>query len=54
MSNIRDLQGAVSLIAKFDTAEDDKQIDSIICHAITSGLDIEAYEEEAYDYQEVI
>ena len=45
INNLKDLKGAISLIAKFDTEEDDKTIDSLICHAINTGLDIEQYED---------
>ena len=43
VDNLKDLKGAISLIAKFDTEEDDKTIDNLICHAINTGLDIEQY-----------
>ncbi len=45
INNLKDLKGAISLIAKFDTEEDDKTIDNLICHAINTGLDIEQYED---------
>lgn len=38
MENIRNLKGAFSLIS---VLEDDDQIDSIICEAIESNLDID-------------
>lgn len=46
IDNLRDLKGAISLIARFDTEEDDKTIDNLICHAISTGLDIEQYIDE--------
>ena len=44
--NINNLKGAIFLIAKFDTEEDDKTIDNLICHAINTGLNIEQYEDD--------
>ncbi|MGL4878025.1 hypothetical protein [Paraclostridium dentum] len=44
MKDLRELEGAISLIAKFDIEEDDNKIDSVICHAIEKGLDIEDLE----------
>ena len=46
--DLRELKGAISLIAKFDTEEDAEKIDSVICYAIERGLDI-----EEYDYAEL-
>lgn len=46
IDNLKDLKGAISLIARFDTKEDDKTIDNLICHAINTGLDIEQYEDD--------
>lgn len=46
IDNLRDLKGAISLIARFDTEEDDKTIDNLICYAINTGLDIEQYIDE--------
>ena len=46
VDNLKDLKGAISLIAKFDTEEDDKTIDNLICHAIKTGLDIEQYNDD--------
>lgn len=46
-NNIKELKGAISLIAQF---EDDKTIDNLICHAINNGLDIEMYDETENDY----
>ena len=40
MKDLLELKGAFSLLAKFDTDEDDNKIDSVICHAIKKGLDI--------------
>lgn len=49
-SNLLELKGAISLIAKFDIDDDAEKIDSVICHAIEKGLDIESYDylEEVY------
>ena len=44
--NLKDLKGAISLIARFDTEEDDKTIDNLIFHAINTGLNIEQYEDD--------
>lgn len=46
LKDLKDLKGAISLIAKFDTEEDDKTIDNLICHAINTGLDIEQYNDD--------
>ena len=46
IDNLKDLKVAISLIARFDTEEDDKTIDNLICHAINTGLDIEQYEDD--------
>lgn len=46
IDNLKDLKGAISLIARFDTEEDDKTIDNLICHAINTGLDIEQYNDD--------
>jgi hypothetical protein len=40
MNNLLELKGAFSLLTKFDTEEDDKKIDSVICYALEKGLDI--------------
>lgn len=45
MKDLRELEGAFSLIARFDTEEDAEKIDSIICYAMESGLDIDDYDE---------
>lgn len=45
MCNLKELKGAISLIAKFDTLEDDNQIDNLICHAIKIGIDIDIEED---------
>lgn len=45
MDNLRELKGAFSLIAKFDIEEDAEKIDSIICYAMESGLNIEDYDD---------
>lgn len=46
MINTNELKGAISLIAKFDIEEDANKIDSVICYAISNGLNIDEYEEE--------
>lgn len=38
--SLNELKGALSLIAKFDTEEDDNTIDNLICFAINNGYDI--------------
>lgn len=51
--NLEKLKGAFSLVAKFDTVEDDVTIDKLICHAINSGIDINDYDTiETEDYIE--
>lgn len=45
MDNVRELKGAISLIARFDTEQDAEKIDSIICYAMESGLNIENYDD---------
>lgn len=45
MNHYKELNGAIRLVTKFDTLDDDNTIDKIICHAIDSGLDIETYDE---------
>lgn len=46
MKHNKQLDGAIRLVTKFDTIEDDNTIDKIICHAIESGLDIDDYDDE--------
>ena len=50
MNNLLELKGAFSLLTKFDIDDDAEKIDSVICHAIEKGLDIESYDylEEVY------
>ena len=45
MNNLSELKGAISLISKFDMDTDAEKIDSVICYAIESGLDIEDYDD---------
>lgn len=46
MEHNKQLDGAIRLVTKFDTMEDDNTIDKIICHAIESGLNIDDYYDE--------
>lgn len=43
MSNTEKIEGAICLIAEMTN---DNNIDNLICHAISTGYDIDAYEEE--------
>lgn len=55
MNNLLELKGAFSLLAKFDTEEDDNKIDSVICYAIEKGLDInDLYDDSDYFELEII
>ena len=55
MKNLSELKGAFSLLTKFDTEEDDKKIDSVICYAIEKGLDInDLYDDSSYLELEII
>lgn len=47
MCDLRELEGAVTLTAKFDTVNDADKIDSIICVAMQKGLDINEYEDDS-------
>lgn len=50
MSNMEKIEGAISLIAEM---KDDRNIDSLICYAIESGIDIEDYDEECANQTEM-
>lgn len=54
MCDLRELKGAVSLTAKFDTVSDADKIDNIICVAIEKGLSIEEYDDDSILLLEII
>lgn len=47
--SLNELKGAISLIAKFDTEEDDNTIDNLICFAINNGYDINL-DDDTFDF----